>query len=180
MIGFLRFIGLINAAVWLGGTVFFALFASPAFFSPDMQALLDAKNFPYYSGAIAQIMAAQYFYFGTICAVIGFLHLLAEWLYLGRPGRMLSVSLLASLLVLSLIGQHWFQPKLKALHKTHYAVNAQPAEREAAAKSFNGWRLASQFLNLCLMGGLLIYIWRIANPSDTLRFVSSVKFRGDR
>ena len=178
MIGFLRFIGVINAAIWLGGTVFFVLFAEPAFFSPDMLALLEAKNFPYFSGAIAQIIAARYFHFHLICAVIAFLQLLGEWLYLGRPGRRASFSLLLGLLVLGLIGDHWVQPKLKALHKARYQANTPPAEREAAARSFGSWRIASHLLELCMIGGLVIYVWRAANSSDTLRFVSSVKFRG--
>jgi Domain of unknown function (DUF4149) len=180
VIGFLRFIGIINAAIWLGGTVFFALFAEPAFFSPDMHALLEAKNFPYFSGAIAQIVAERYYHFHLICAVIAFLQLLAEWLYLGRPGRKVSFSLLAGLLVLGLFGDHWLQPKLKTLHRTRFLVSAQPAEREAAARSFGAWQMVDHLLELCVIGGLIVYVWRAANPSDTLRFVSSVKFRGDR
>src|SRR5262245_44801334 len=79
VIGFLRFIGIINAAIWLGGSVFFALFAEPAIFSPAMLTLLEAKNFPYFSGAIAQILAERYYHFHLTCAVIAFLQLLAEW-----------------------------------------------------------------------------------------------------
>ena len=33
-------------------------------------------------------------------------------------------------------------------------------------------------LQLFVIGGLLIYIWRVTNPPDPARFVSSVKFRG--
>ena len=139
-----------------------------------------AKNFPYYSGAAAQVVTGSFFYFYLICAIIAFLQLLAEWLYLGRPARKISFSLLAALLVIGLIGDHWIQPKLKALHETRYSVNAQPATRDLAAKSFKGWTIAARLLDLCAIGGLVIYVWRMANPPDTFRYVGSVKFRGDR
>jgi hypothetical protein len=180
VIGVLRFIGLINAAIWLGGTVFFVLFAEPAIFSRAMFSLLEAKNFPYFSEAIAQIIASNYYYFHFICAVIAVLQQLAEWLYLGRPGRKVSFGILVGLLVLGLIGNHVVLPKLKAFHKERHQVNVPPAEREAAARSFNAWRIADRLLDLCMIGGLIVFVWRAANPSDTLRFVGSVKFREDR
>ena len=180
MIGSLRFIGLVNAAIWLGGTVFFVLFAEPAIFSRDMQSLLEAKNFPYFSGAIDQIIAANYYHFNLICAVIALLQLLAEWLYLGRPARKVSFGLLVGLLVLGLVGDDVVLSKLKAFHKARYQLNVQPAEREAAARSFNAWRIADRLLDLCMIGGLIVFVWRAANPTDTLRFVGSVKFRGNR
>jgi Domain of unknown function (DUF4149) len=178
VIGFLRFIGVINAAVWLGGTLFFTVIARPALGSPDMQALLGAGNFPYFSGAVAQLLLARCFHFQITCAVIAWCHLLAEWLYLGRPVRNFSFSLLAALLVCVLLGGYWLQPRLKRLHNLQYAVNVQPASREFAAKSFRVWHAVSQGVNLLMIGGLIIYVWRAANPSDKLRFVSSVKFRG--
>jgi hypothetical protein len=77
-----------------------------------------------------------------------------------------------------LVGGGALQPHLKTLHEKHYAVNAQPAARESAARWFRVWHALAQFLNVVMIGGLVIYVWRAANPRDTLRFVSSVKFRG--
>jgi hypothetical protein len=154
---FLRFIGLINAAIWLGGTVFFVLFAEPV--SP---------------------VAGTYFHFHLVCAVIALLQLVAEWLYLGRPGRKVSFGLLVGLLVLGLIGDYVVLPKLKAFHAVRYQANAQPAAREAATRSFNAWRTVDRLIDLCMIGGLIVFVWRAANPSDTLRFVGSVKFREER
>ena len=61
MIGFLRFVGLLNAADGFGAAVFYAFIAGPAFASPEMGGLLTPANFPFYSVAIAQIVASRYF-----------------------------------------------------------------------------------------------------------------------
>jgi hypothetical protein len=179
VIGFLRFVGVVNAAVWLGGSVFFTVSAGPAFFSPEMAAVLGQSedSFRNYAGQIAQVVLGRYYRFHVTCAVIAWLHLLAEWLYLGRPWRKFAFSLLGALFVLTLIGGNGLQPRLKALHHTRY-YSSQPAEREAAAKSFRLWHGISQVLNVLMIGGLVLYLWRTANPADTPRFISSVKFRG--
>jgi hypothetical protein len=178
VIGFLRFVGVINVAIWLGGAVFLTFAGRPALFSPEMQSLLEAKNFPYFSGAIAQVVLERYYNFHVVCGVIAFMHLLAEWLYFGRPGRKLSFSLLIGLFVLTLIQGNWVQARMKAYHTTRYAVNVPAPERDAAAASFRSWESVWHLFNLLMIAGLTAHLWRVAHPSDNLRFVSSVKFRG--
>jgi hypothetical protein len=136
VIGLLRFVGILNAAVWFGTAVFFTFGAGLAPFSQEMKNLLGPDNFPYFSGAIAQILIARYFYFQLGCAVIAVLHLLAEWLYLGKYPRKLQVGLLIGLASAALVGGCWLQPKLKALHGTKYGVSTRPEIREAADRSF--------------------------------------------
>lgn len=179
MIGFLRFVGVINAAVWLGGSVFLTLSVGPAVFSGDMATVLGLPDdrFRTVAGGIAQVMLTRYYHFHLACAIIASLHLLAEWLYLGRPARRFTFTLLAILFAITLIGGNGLQPKLEALHKTRYS-SAPTAEREAAAKSFRVWHGISQVLNIIVIGGLVVYLWRTAHPSDPSRFISSVKFRG--
>src|SRR5258706_2308708 len=104
---------------------------APAVVSRDMLALLG-KNFPFYSGSVSQIVLARYFYWHTGCAVIALLHLLAEWLYLGRTTHRFWSGLLAGLLALGLLGSFWLSPKLTRLHREHY-LNLRSADREAAA-----------------------------------------------
>ena len=176
----MRFVGVVNAAIWLGGTFFCVLQARPSLFMPAMEVLLgvgNAAHFPYIAGGAAQVVMARCFEFQIVCAVIAWLHALAEWLYLGRPPRKFAFSLLAGLLALGLIGASGVQPRLKELHRTRYRA-VQPAERESATNAFRTWRLVSDGLNLLIVGGLAVYLWRVSNPPDTPRFVSSVKFRG--
>ena len=178
MIGFLRFVGLMNAAVWFGAAFFFTFGIGPAPFSGEMKELLGQKNAPYFSGAIAQILIARYFYFQLVCGTVALLHLVGEWVYLGRTPRGIPLGLLIGLVSVGLISGHFLQPKLKALHKTKYAVDASATARETAARSFRAWHGVSQGINLLLLAGLTVYLWKIGNPSDSTRFVSTSKFRG--
>ena len=176
VIGFLRFVGILNAAVWLGTAVFFTFGAGPAPFSTEMMNLLGLRNFPYFSGAVAQIIIARYFKFQLVCAMIAVLHLLAEWLYLGKRPPKWQVGLLIGLTVAALIGGYWLQPRMKALHVTKYGVNTPPETRLTAERSFRAWHGVSQGVNFLLISGLAIYLWRAANPADTTRFVSAMRF----
>ncbi|MBC8095619.1 MAG: hypothetical protein H7Y43_07390 [Akkermansiaceae bacterium] len=179
MIGLLRLIGVFNAAIWLGGTIFFAVVTVPALSSGAMLALLRAKTFPYFSPAITHIVRSEYFQFTIICALIALLHFLIEWLYLGRPAwRKLGLGLLAGLLVYGMIGHNLLQPHLKSLHTTRFSVQAKPAHRAAASKSYSRWETFSYVMNFVVIGGLIVYFWRITNPAEAPRFISSVKFRG--
>ena len=169
--------GVLNAAVWLGAAIFYTVGAGPVLASQDMLTLLGARNFPFFSGAVAQIVLASYFHLHVVCAVIALLHLLAEWLYLGRPARKFWLGLLAGLFILSAAGGFWLCPKLSRLHLTRYALNVEPNERYAATKSFGLWSGVLQAVNVLLIGGTAVYLWRVANPADSLRFVSPAKFR---
>jgi hypothetical protein len=181
VIGFLRFIGVSNAAIWLGAVFFTMVEVRPSLFSPEMETLLGAGNstfFPYLSGAIAQIVWLRCFEFQIVCAGIAWLHGLAEWLYLGRPSRRLSFSLLAGLLALVLSGAIIVQPRLREVQRAARQPSVHNAEREAAVKSYGSWQITSDLLNLVVIGGLLVYVWRVTNRTDATRYVSSVKFRG--
>jgi hypothetical protein len=177
VIGFLRLVGLFNAAVWFGAAVFFTFGTGRAPFSPEMAALLGPKNYPYFSGAIAQLLIARYFQLQFICSAVALVHLLAEWLYLGRFPQRFQLGLLIGLCLTVLVGGCWLQPRLQRLHTVKYALNQRLEIREAAGRSFKAWHGVSMGVNLLLVAGLAVYLWRVANPSDATRFVSAVKFR---
>jgi len=175
VIRFLRFVGLMNAAVWLGAAIFFTLGAGPALFSDDVKAVLG-PDYLYRRGAVAQVVLRSYFHLQLVCGIIALLHLLAEWLYMGRPARKFSLVLLTCLFAITLAGGYWVQPKLSRLHEIHYK-STQPAERDAAGKSFSTWHGTAQAGNLLMIFGLAVYVWRVANPSDSLRFLNPMHIR---
>jgi hypothetical protein len=177
----LRFIGLMNAAIWLGAAVFFTFAAAPAFFSDEVKAL---GLHPFWAGAMAQLVITRFFYFQCICGAVAIAHLLAEWVYLGRPLQRFTLALLVGVVCMGFAGGLWLQPKLKRLHLTKYSMSEQykpvtiPAEeRIAATKSFGLWHGVSRVLDLVAFAGLIVYFWRVTHPSDNLRFVSAPKFR---
>jgi hypothetical protein len=177
VIGFLRCIGLLNVAVWFGAGVFLTLFADPGFSSADMQKLLGPKFYPYFSGAIAQIIIARYFRLQIICGIIAVFHLFAEQLYFGRAPQKRWLSLLLALLALSLLGGCFLQPRLRDWHNQRYDANASPRTRETASRSFPVWQGISQAANFLMLTALGFYLLRVGNPPDSTRFIGSGKFR---
>jgi hypothetical protein len=178
VIGFLRLIGVLNAAIWLGGAVFFTVIASPAIHSPEMVAVLQAKAFPYFAPAINHVVLGKFFKFSIACSLVALIQFSIEWLYQGRPAKRSGFSILAGLLLLGLIGSNWLQPRVKKLHNTSYSASTSASDRGLAAKSFRTWRVVTIVVEGMIIAGVLVYFWRVTFPPDTPRFVSSVKFRG--
>jgi hypothetical protein len=177
VIGLLRFVGLLNAAVWLGVAAFFLFFAfgpAPALASTEMQELLSARNFPYFSVAIEQLLARRFLHWYLACSLVALLHLVAEWLYQGRYPQRMWLALVLALCLGGLVQTFVVQPQLKQLHRLHFP---RPDLSEAAYRSFQAWHKVSTALELLLVGGLLVYLWRVANPPDSTRFLNAGKFR---
>ena len=178
MTGFLRFIGILNAAVWLGTAIFFTFGAEPAAFSADMRAALQIPaGDSYFPGAISGVVMSRYYGLMMACAVVAVLHFLAEWVYLGRPRRKFSLGLVVALFVLTFIGSRAIQPALVNQNGKHYRA-AQPAERESAGKNFHALHVTGIILNVLIIGGVVVYLSRVSTASDTLRFMKPVQFRG--
>ena len=164
VISFLRFLGVLNAAIWFGAAIFVTFFAGPAFFSDRMiHALADQR---YYAGAAAQVFLSRYFVLHYVCGALAVAHLLAEWLYLGRRLTRFTLGLLTLIIALTLFGAVWVQPKLHALHHTMY-FSTTPAEKAVATNTFRTWHGASQAANLFVVAGLLVYFWRLTHPRRT-------------
>jgi hypothetical protein len=177
VISILRFVGILNAAVWFGAAMFFTWAAAPVLFSQEMKDLLGSKNYPYFSGAIAQLVVARYFILQYVCGAIALLQLFFEWMFLGKAVQKFSVGLLLGLVGISLLGGLGLQPKLKELHRIKYGIATPADERERAASTFRIWHGVAGGMNLVLLAGLAIYLWRSTNAPGGPRFVSGNKFR---
>jgi len=177
VIGFLRFVGILNAAIWFGASFYFTVGVAPVSSAADLQKLLSPQNYPYFGGAIAQIFLTRYFRLHIICSIIALLHLMAEWIYLGRYPQRLRLGLLLTLFVVSLFSAYWLLPSIKEKHLIRYRTNTLAVNREAASRSFRAWQMISEAINLFLLGGAGVYFWGVTNPPDPARFASSAKFR---
>jgi hypothetical protein len=142
-----------------------------------MHAALGVTADSYFPGAVASVVMSRYYHVTLACGVVALLHLLAEWMYMGRPTRKFSSALVAGLFLLTLIGSNAIQPAMARLNRKHYTA-AQPDERESAAKSFRLLHTTTRVFDVLIIGGLILYVWRVGSPSDTLRFVRPVQFRG--
>lgn len=171
---FLRVTGIINAAVWLGATVFFALVVWPGFASPEMARILP----PLHRGAAAQVIMDRYFLIQYCCGSIALAHWLAEWLYAGHRLQRWTLSWIVGLVVLQLVSGLWVEPKLKRLNWDLYGPRSTPQQREHASKTWSLWQAVVQISNLIVMAGLSAYVWEQSTPAAAPRFVAAAKLRG--
>lgn len=168
---------MLNAAVWLGAAVFCSTTLLVALNSRDTVGLLGTQFFPQVSGGLIQIIFARLFALQILCAVLAWLHLLAEWMYLGRRPRRVWMVWLTVLFSLSLLGSLWLCPKLTRLQRAQHAVNLTASQRAAAQHSYNIWDGVFQTGNVFMIAGIAVYFWRVTHAQDEPRFVSPSKFR---
>ena len=181
MTGIIRFLGILNAAIWLGGSVYFTFVAGQLPFAPETKALLGRlgqEPGAYLGGMIAQIGISRFFSFQLVCACVALLLLGAEWLYQERKGRKFLLGLLGALLLLTLTGDYWLRPKLNEFFKIKYATNYPTVKRQEAARAFAIWHGVSMTVNLFMLGGLAIYLWHMSRPPESPRFVRPQQIRG--
>jgi hypothetical protein len=165
-------VGILNAAVWCGSAIFLTI-GLPAVFSPEMKKLLTAPG----AGFAAEAVVARFFALQYWCGAIALAHLLAEWLYSGRPARRLNLALALGMLTVALAGGLWAQPKMQALHALKY-FGKTTEQQTQAAKSFALWHGASESANLLVIGGLILYLWCVSRTPESPRFGNLSKIRG--
>lgn len=176
----MRFVGIVNAAIWFGAGVFFAAAILPAIFSPDMHKVFgvaaDSPYYPYYPGGVALVLFKRFFMLQYVCGIIALLHLFAEKLYLGRPLPRLGTALVIGIFSLALIGGVWLQPRMEILRQTIY-TGTNPDQKERARHSFGLWHGISEFANLVIIGGLLAHLVRVTRPGESDRYSTFTIFR---
>ena len=172
VMGFIRFTGLFNAAVWVGGSVFFSFLAGSVFFTPKVTDFTP----PPYNGLVAQAMLGRYFMLHTICGIVAVLHLLIEWLYSGGRFPKRAIAIVCLLLGLALIGGKFISPKLTVWHQQKYQFKVknegdppmiEPTEYKTnvvqnAKWKFTVWHGVSQIVNLAMLILLIWRFWRLA------------------
>ena len=174
MAGFWRFLGITNAAVWLGATVFYVFLVEPLLWSTMPERWVGRPL----AGAIAHLVGEDFYRLQVVCAVIALVHLLVDWLHFARPVNRIVLGLLTGGLCLGLLGGSLLLPHLKLLHAVRYAKTSEEPNRDRAARNYRVWNAVAWTANLFVVGGLLVYVWRVANPRETPRYYSTPKFRG--
>jgi hypothetical protein len=170
--GLLRFVGILNAAIWCGSAIFLTV-GLPALFTPELKKLLTVPGV----GFAAQAVVARYFALQYWCGAIAVAHLLAEWLYYGRPVRRWNLLLVTGMLALALAGGLWLQPKMQIWHRIKY-FGATAELQAQAGKAFALWHAASETVNVLVIAGLVLHLWRVCRPPESPRFGSFSKIRG--
>jgi hypothetical protein len=175
--GLLRFIGMCNAAVWLGAVVFCLTALPAALDSREMVGLVGERFADQVSRGFSQIIITRLYYLQIVCAVIASLHLGAERLYSGRTLSRIWLGWLALLAATSVAVSVWVLPQVGVWQRQAHSTLATAEEREAATGKSRFGRGVVSLLNLGLMVGIGVYFWRLSHPENPPRFVSHLKFR---
>jgi hypothetical protein len=176
--GFLKFLGTVNAAIWLGAAIAFTFVAIPAVFSHEMKQLFQPDVESIY-GRIAMVLFGRFFVLQYVCGLIAAVHALAGAVYLSRPLRSLTNYALLGLMGVALISGFWLQPKIRHLHGEKYDPRTTAVQKEDVIRSHKVYHGLSQVLNLVALAGLTVYFWRVSHQNDPARIAAfSHKFRG--
>jgi hypothetical protein len=162
----IRFIGVLNAAVWLGAAVFFTLAVGPAFLSAEMLSFLPHAH----ASRAAEVMLDRYFVVQQWCAGVALAHLLLEYAQSGRYVGGWVLGLLAGLLGVSVAGGRWLGPTLHELQRVKYSTLAAAAQKAEATSRFMALNLGFEVVNVLVILVLLYYLWRLSRPTNGARF----------
>lgn len=173
MITFLRLVGALNAAVWLGSVVFFTLVVWPAFDSEIMLSLLGSGGHAQLAGLIVM---ERFFTVTLACSLIAVFQLGVEWLYTGKPVNKPNLYVLVATLALCLLGWMVLQPNMTEEHAVRTSKSRTLEERQEAHRSYQILFGVTQATTLLLIAGVGFYSWRIIQPPAQPRFTSS-RFR---
>jgi hypothetical protein len=171
---FLRLIGITNAALWFGSTLFLELGIMPAFSSGEMAHLLPASH----AGAAAQLVWERYFVVQYWCGGVGLAHLVAESLYTGKPWRRWNLYLVLLLLALGIFEGQFVEPRLERLHLEIFGMRSTPQQRQSAKASFRVWENCLLSMNYFLTAGLVLHLLEVNTPGMSTRLAGAGKFRG--
>ncbi|MAZ12806.1 MAG: hypothetical protein CMO71_08370 [Verrucomicrobiales bacterium] len=177
MAGFIRFIGIFNIAVWVGGSVFFSFLAGSVFFSPEVTRFTP----PPYNGLVAQAMLERFFMLHYICGILGIAHLLIECFIKQGTFPKKGIIYVGLLLLLAIIGGKLISPNLNLWHQQKYQfqiktegeppmIEFKPYAKEirqTAKLKFTVWHGISQTVNLIMLLMLLFYFWKLVHPTNS-------------
>jgi len=172
----IRFVGVLNAAVWLGAAVSFVLWARPAFSSAERLGFLPHPH----ASAAAVVMLDGCFVLQQWCAVVAVAHLLLEYLQSGRYLGSWLLGLLAGLLGVSVAGSRWLVPTLHELQRVNYSTLAAAAQKAEAAGRLAALNLGFEVVNGLVILALLCYLWRLCRPANGPRFANLDQIRPNR
>jgi hypothetical protein len=173
VISFLRVVGLMNAAVWLGGSLYHLLAVGPFFSSAGIKWLIG----DFYAGGVG-LMAWQRFYaLSYLCISVALLHLVAEWVYLGRGISRFNGGLLCLLLTFTLLGNYQMDKVVAPAYYNRTSQKVSAEERARAERTYPLWSTIWNTSTVLLELGILIFSIRTLTVVQGPRFTTQTKFR---
>lgn len=173
MISFLRFVGVMNAAVWLGGTVFHLFAVAPFFGSSAVHWLLGELH----AGGTGLMLWHRFYGLQYLCIGIAWLHLLAEWVYLGRSVSKFNGWALSIGLSLTLTSHAEMSQGVEKAHWKRQNSNVSVVDRERALRVYPLWKGVWIATNAALGLTILAFSWKTLTANQGPRFMTQGRFR---
>lgn len=173
MISFLRFVGVMNAAVWLGASLYHFMAVGPFFSTAAARWVLGE---PHATGAGLMLWHRLYM-LQYVCLGVAWAHLLTEWVYLGRGPSRFQAGVLSLLLALTLAGDLELRHGVEPAHWIRQNPKAAADDKARAERGYPLWSA----IWMCTQTGLTLVV--ILFSSKTLmatpgpRFMTHGKFR---
>ena len=190
MASFLRFLGLLNAGIWLGSSICMVIVALTIFTTKDFETILptpppatagDKPTNPR-KGLAGQALFKRHFVLCYACSGLGLAILLLHWRVAEPKFPKARAGLLALLLALTLGGGLWLTPRLGELMEKKYPevfntdqmrapTTAARLKKEAAQAAAEHQRLhrISEIASLAIMTGLILYFAMLCRREDKRR-----------
>lgn len=162
----LRFAAILNAAVWLGATVFFTVGAAPAIFSEAMASFLPAP----YRARVAELVIGRLIVVQQVCGLVALGLLVVDFIRAGRVTRRVALGVVSGLFVASLLAGFVFAPQMHSLQQVRYSARSTPAERAGAERTFGVLHGLSQALNVFVLAGLVFHLWQVTRLPEAPRW----------
>ena len=173
VISFLRFVGVMNAAVWLGGSAFHLFAAAPFFGSEAVRWLLGDLH----ASGTGLMLWQRFYLLQYLCMGIAWLHLLAEWVYLGRGVSRFNGWVLSAILCIAVTSHAEMSLAVEKAHWNRRNARVTAEERDRAARVYPLWSGVWTATNAVLGLAVLAFSWRTLTASHGPRFMTQTRFR---
>lgn len=173
MISFLRFVGVMNAAVWLGASLYHLLAVGPFFSTAAARWVLGE---PQATGAGLMLWHRLYT-LQYLCVGVAWAHLLTEWVYLGRGPSRFQGWMLSLMLTLTLAGDLELRHGVEPAHWTRLNAKANAEEKARAQRNYPLWSALWMSTQAGLTLAVILFSSRTLMATPGPRFMTQGKFR---
>jgi len=171
---FLRIIGIANAALWFGASLFFLICIRSVFQSEQLTQLVPHP----FSEASMHVLLAKYLVLLMLCAFVAIVQHCAEQWYAGRPIFRLRLGILLTLVVITFILKWVIFPSMTQQHIRAYRPTASQQDLQEGARAYRLWKTGFHFVHLFVVLGSFSQLWQVTRNQSSYRELGMHQFRG--
>jgi hypothetical protein len=171
---FLRIIGIANAALWFGASLFFLVCIRGVFQSEELMRLVPHP----FSEASMHVLLGSYLTLLTICSLVAMGQHWAEQWYAGRPVFQLKMGVLLTLVVVNMVIKWVIFPSMTQQHLRAYRPSATQQDLQEGARAYRMWKTGFHFVHLFVVIGSFSHLMSVTQRHSSYRELGMYQFRG--